>query len=145
MYLKGGALNFVSNYIDNASEGFALGSWSDFVDHLKTSYCQLALKKTAQASLEEWCSKTYPSVIQFAENFCHFASKSDYSNVKLIHQIDHQILHDVQIQTIMATTCQINSNCISLTWNKYLDWALTIEMDMHGNKLQLSSASRPAP
>ena len=72
MYFKGGALNFISNYIDNASEGFALGSWSDFVDQLKTSYCQLTLKKTAQASLEEWCSKTYPSVIQFAENLLSF-------------------------------------------------------------------------
>ena len=95
MYLEGGALDFVSDYVDNASEGFALGSWSDFVDRLKASYRQLAPEKTAQASLEEWCAKIHPSVIQFAENFRRFASKSGYSNVELIRRIDHQISRDV--------------------------------------------------
>ena len=145
MYLEGGALDFVSDYVDNASEGFALGSWSDFVDRLKAGYRQLAPEKTAQASLEEWCTKIHPSVIQFAENFRRFASKSGYSNVELIRRIDHQISRDVQIQTVMATTRQINPDRVPLTWDKYLDWALTIEMDMRGNKLQASSTSRPAP
>ncbi|EJF55612.1 hypothetical protein DICSQDRAFT_32831, partial [Dichomitus squalens LYAD-421 SS1] len=126
MYLEGGAHDYVEDYVETASNGGTLGSWTDFVNRLKAGYRQLAPEKTAQTSLEEWCSKTHSTVIQFAENFRRYASKSGYADVELIRRIDNQVGKNSQILTVMTAMRQVNPMLIPTKWEHYLDWVLKL-------------------
>ncbi|EJF56249.1 hypothetical protein DICSQDRAFT_30529, partial [Dichomitus squalens LYAD-421 SS1] len=126
MYLEGGAHDYVEDYVETASNGGALGTWADFINRLKAGYRQLAPEKTAQTSLEEWCSKTHSTVIQFAENFRRYASKSGYADVELIRRIDNQIGKNSQILTVMTAMRQVNPMLIPTKWEHYLDWVLKL-------------------
>ncbi|TBU36144.1 hypothetical protein BD309DRAFT_878909, partial [Dichomitus squalens] len=108
VYLEDGAHNYVEDYVETASNSGALGTWADFTNRLKAGYRQLALEKTAQTSLEEWCSKTHSTIIQFAENFHRYASKSGYTDVELIGHIDNQVGKNSQILTVITAMRQIN-------------------------------------
>ncbi|EJF60319.1 hypothetical protein DICSQDRAFT_31090, partial [Dichomitus squalens LYAD-421 SS1] len=126
MYLEGGAHDYVEDYVETASNGGTLGSWTDFVNRLKAGYRQLAPEKTAQTSLEEWCSKSHSTVIQFAENFHRYTSKSGYADVELIRRIDNQVGKNSQILTVMTAMRQVNPMLIPTKWEHYLDWVLKL-------------------
>ncbi|TBU36369.1 hypothetical protein BD309DRAFT_1024389, partial [Dichomitus squalens] len=147
MYLEGGAHDYVKDYVETASSGRTLGSWTDFVNRLKAGYRQLAPEKTAQTSLEEWCSKSHSTVIQFAENFRRYASKSGYADVELIQRIDNQVGKNSQILTVMTAMRQVNPVLILTKWEHYLHWVLKLEMETRGNQAKSSSqqhtTSRP--
>ncbi|TBU36312.1 hypothetical protein BD309DRAFT_1024436 [Dichomitus squalens] len=146
-YLEGGAHDYVEDYVETASNSGALGTWADFINRLKAGYCQPAPGKTAQTSLEEWCSKTHSTVIQFAENFRRYASKSGYADVELIHCIDNQVGKNSQILTVIVTNPRIGGQYLlrlmpkSLrnSWEHYLDWVLKLEMETGGNQAKSSS------
>ncbi|EJF63985.1 hypothetical protein DICSQDRAFT_27490, partial [Dichomitus squalens LYAD-421 SS1] len=138
MYLEGGAHDYVEDYVETASNGGTLGSWTDFVNRLKAGYRQLAPEKTTQTSLEEWCSKSHSTVIQFAENFRRYASKSGYADVELIRRIDNQVGKNSQILTVMTAMRQVNPMLIPTKWEHYLDWVLKLEMETRGNQAKSS-------
>ncbi|EJF59973.1 hypothetical protein DICSQDRAFT_171460 [Dichomitus squalens LYAD-421 SS1] len=146
-YLEGGVHDYIEDYIETAASGESLGTWTDFVNRLKAGYRQLAPEKTAQTSLKEWCSKTHTTVIQFAENFGRYASKSGYADVELIHRIDNQVGMNSQILTVMTAMQQVNLMLIPTKWEHYLDWVLKLEMETRGNQAKLSlqqhTTSRP--
>ena len=74
----------MDDYAQKASDGNPLGTWTDFAARLHSGYRELAPETSAQQSLEKHCTKSHSSLTVFAENFCHFAIKSGYSNIELI-------------------------------------------------------------
>ncbi|EJF59967.1 hypothetical protein DICSQDRAFT_171450 [Dichomitus squalens LYAD-421 SS1] len=147
LYLEGGAHDYVEDYVETASNGGTLGSWTDFVNRLKAGYRQLAPEKTAQTSLEEWCSKPRSTVIQFAENFRHCwqqwcdlvdngelgADSPDRTKPHpgLKHKpkrlvtirTKEQVGKNSQILMVITAMRQVNPMLILTKWEHYLDWS----------------------
>lgn len=126
MFLEGGVHSFMNDYSRRAAEGLPLGTWSDFVDRLKSGYRQVSPEKSAQKELDAWCNKRHGSVAKFAEEFRLHATKTGYSDVDLIKRIDDQ--RSLQVRNICITFEQITPQAIPKTWPTYLDWILDIEM-----------------
>ncbi|KAI1783209.1 hypothetical protein LXA43DRAFT_1187130 [Ganoderma leucocontextum] len=142
LFLEGGAQSYMDDYAQKAADNTPLGTWTSFVDRLKSGYRELAPEKSAQQSLEELCAKSHSSIASFAENFRRFAIKSGYSDVELIHRIDAQCKGD--LRTTMITHRSMSPFTIPTKWENFLDWVLEIEMNYRGNKYhKAASSSRP--
>ncbi|KZT01712.1 uncharacterized protein LAESUDRAFT_763441 [Laetiporus sulphureus 93-53] len=59
----------------------------DFIDILKVNYRTLDPDKDAQQHLKEICTKTYPTMVSFAERFCQWATKTNLGHITLISYI----------------------------------------------------------
>lgn len=141
MFLEGGALAFMDDYAQQASEGQPLGSWSSFVDRLKAGYRELAPEKSAQVALDTTMRKRFGSVATFAEEFRRYASRTGYSDVELISRIDQHVPENIRlVQVTMRTT---SPHLVPKTWENYLDWVLSLEMQLRDTKHLANTHTTP--
>lgn len=128
LMLEGGAHAYMDDYSTKITQSLSLGTWAEFIDRLNKGYRQLAPEKDAQAKLDEWCKKNHKTIAKFAENFRLYAFKSGYSDVELIRRIDQQRTN--RIKDIVVTIEQTQPTRIPKTWEAYLDYMLSLEMNL---------------
>ncbi|KZT12451.1 uncharacterized protein LAESUDRAFT_753531 [Laetiporus sulphureus 93-53] len=87
LHLEGGTFTYMSEYATRAAAQQALGTWEDFVNILKVNYRTLDPDKDVQQHLKDICSKTYPTMVSFAEQFRQWVTKTNLGHTALIGYI----------------------------------------------------------
>ena len=131
LHLEGGAFTYMSEYATRAAARQSLGTWQDFVDILKVNYRTLDPDKDAQQHLKEICTKTYPTMVSFAEKFRQWATKTNLGHTALIGYIAEHRDKDVRQAMVTRDSLGIAD---PITWPEYLDLCLQLESKFRADK-----------
>ncbi|KZT01718.1 uncharacterized protein LAESUDRAFT_763453 [Laetiporus sulphureus 93-53] len=103
----------------------------DFVDIFKVNYRTLDLDKDAQQHLKEICTKTYPTMVSFAEQFCQWTTKTNLGHTALIGYIAEHQSKDVRQAMVTRDSLGIAD---PITWPEYLNLCLQLESKFRADK-----------
>ncbi|KZT04561.1 uncharacterized protein LAESUDRAFT_760865 [Laetiporus sulphureus 93-53] len=146
LHLEGGAFTYMSEYATKAAARQALGTWEDFVNILKVNYRTLDLDKDAQQHLKDICSKTYPTMVSFTEQFQQWATKTNLGHTALIGYIAEHRSKDVRQAMVTRDSLGISD---PITWPEYLDLCLQLgskfRADKAGQRGTVTTSSSSAP
>ncbi|KZT04307.1 uncharacterized protein LAESUDRAFT_761161, partial [Laetiporus sulphureus 93-53] len=131
LHLEGDAFTYMSEYATRAAARQALGTWEDFVNILKVNYRTLDPDKDAQQHLKDICSKTYPTMVSFAEQFRQWATKTNLGHTALIGYIAEHRSKDVRQAMVTRDSLGISD---PITWPEYLDLCLQLESKFRADK-----------
>lgn len=140
-FLEGGAASFMDDVLHAAATGQNVGTWADFVSRLSSAYRELSPELVAQQTLEELCSKRHQLTF-FAEKFKLCAKKTGYSDTDLIRRINDKLPQG--LLALKAAQQTISPWTIPTEWEKYLDWALSLDMALRSNKTITTTATPSA-